>query len=150
MKNGSCKYGSSCKYHHPRDRITSSAACTVGPLGLPLRPGQAVCGFYSNYGTCKYGLGCKFDHPLTGYYNYGTASTYPLSNPSAQIHYQRNSSVISTPFDVSKSKTLNLTHGTSKSEETPINVECVDSNEEVQQNSSEIISSDSLQVTEAI
>lgn len=38
MKNGSCKYGSTCKYHHPRDRINSAAACTIGPLGLPMRP----------------------------------------------------------------------------------------------------------------
>lgn len=115
--------------------------------------GQAVCGFYSSYGTCKYGLGCKFDHPLSGYYNFGAASTYPPSNSSAQINYQRNSSVISTTSDVPKSKTLNLTSGVSISEETPINVENADSSlpEEVPQNSSsEITSSDSLQVTESI
>ena len=37
LKTGNCKYGSSCKYHHPPDQGTS-AACFLGPLGLPLRP----------------------------------------------------------------------------------------------------------------
>lgn len=37
MKTGGCKYGSSCKYHHPKER-NQVAACTIGPFGLPLRP----------------------------------------------------------------------------------------------------------------
>ncbi|GER48230.1 zinc finger protein [Striga asiatica] len=67
MNYGSCKYGSDCKYHHPRDKVLASG--TIGPLGLPLRPGQTVCSFYSFYGLCKYGPTCKFDHPLEGYPN---------------------------------------------------------------------------------
>ncbi|KAH9623613.1 hypothetical protein KSS87_008351 [Heliosperma pusillum] len=35
LKTGSCKFGASCRFHHPPDR---AAACFLGPLGLPLRP----------------------------------------------------------------------------------------------------------------
>lgn len=38
LNTGSCKYGSDCKYHHPRDKIIPLASEYVGPLGLPLRP----------------------------------------------------------------------------------------------------------------
>lgn len=37
MKTGSCKYGTSCKYHHPKEKNQADMA-TIGPLGLPLRP----------------------------------------------------------------------------------------------------------------
>lgn len=37
MRTGSCKYGSSRKYHHPKERH-QVVACTIGPFGLPLRP----------------------------------------------------------------------------------------------------------------
>ncbi|XP_023881040.2 LOW QUALITY PROTEIN: zinc finger CCCH domain-containing protein 3 [Quercus suber] len=68
MNNGTCKYGSDCKFHHPKERITQSIATQPG---LPLRPGQAVCSYYSMYGLCKYGPTCKFDHPVVAPpYNY--------------------------------------------------------------------------------
>ena len=35
MSTGTCKYGSDCKFHHPKERITQSF---VNPLGLPMRP----------------------------------------------------------------------------------------------------------------
>ncbi|KAL6965514.1 hypothetical protein U1Q18_027677 [Sarracenia purpurea var. burkii] len=83
MSTGSCKYGSDCKYHHPRERMAQLTS-SLGPLGLPLRPGQAVCSYYSSYGLCKYGPTCKFDHPLLGYsYNYGLSfPTLPIFDPS--------------------------------------------------------------------
>ncbi|KAK4577163.1 hypothetical protein RGQ29_027610 [Quercus rubra] len=68
MNNGTCKYGSDCKFHHPKERIAQSIATQPG---LPLRPGQAVCSYYSMYGLCKYGPTCKFDHPVVAPpYNY--------------------------------------------------------------------------------
>lgn len=73
MKTGRCKFGSDCKYHHPKERLASSDAYDLGPYGLPLRPGQAVCSNYTMYGMCKFGSTCKFDHPWTGYYNYGVS-----------------------------------------------------------------------------
>lgn len=35
MNNGTCKYGSDCKFHHPKQRIAQSA---TNALGLPSRP----------------------------------------------------------------------------------------------------------------
>ncbi|OVA20029.1 zinc finger protein [Macleaya cordata] len=91
MKTGRCKFGPTCKYHHPREKITPLATNSMGPYGLPLRPGQTVCTFYKLYGICKYGSACKFDHPLAGFYNYGVSMpSLPLPDPPL-IPYQRNS-----------------------------------------------------------
>ncbi|KAJ6804013.1 zinc finger CCCH domain-containing protein 33-like isoform X1 [Iris pallida] len=79
MKTGSCKYGTSCKYNHPK--INSESSFTLGPFGLPLRPGHAVCTSYSMYGSCRFGSACKFDHPLVGYYNYAMPAL-PAPDPS--------------------------------------------------------------------
>lgn len=38
MNTGTCKYGSDCKFHHPKERIAQSAMSSIGPLGLPSRP----------------------------------------------------------------------------------------------------------------
>ncbi|KAG6554599.1 hypothetical protein Mapa_003617 [Marchantia paleacea] len=66
MKTGDCKFGITCKYHHPKDRATPSPTCGLSPIGLPLRPGAQPCTFYTRYGICKFGPTCKFDHPLGG------------------------------------------------------------------------------------
>lgn len=36
MNTGTCKYGSDCKFHHPKERIAQSSL--INPLGLPVRP----------------------------------------------------------------------------------------------------------------
>lgn len=38
MKTGDCKYGSSCKYHHPPDWVVPKTNCVLSNMGLPLRP----------------------------------------------------------------------------------------------------------------
>lgn len=38
LKTGDCKFGSSCRYHHPPDWVISKTNCVLSPLGLPLRP----------------------------------------------------------------------------------------------------------------
>ena len=38
MKTGECKFGSSCRYHHPPEWSTLKASFTLNPKGLPLRP----------------------------------------------------------------------------------------------------------------
>lgn len=38
MKTGDCKYGSSCKFHHPPDWAASLRNCVLSSAGLPLRP----------------------------------------------------------------------------------------------------------------
>ena len=38
LRTGDCKFGSSCRYHHPRDRVLPRTNCVLSPMGLPLRP----------------------------------------------------------------------------------------------------------------
>ncbi|CAN6468765.1 unnamed protein product [Victoria cruziana] len=64
MKTGDCKFGASCKYHHPPDRVVLKSSCVLSPVGLPLRPGAPTCTFYAQHGVCKFGRTCKFDHPM--------------------------------------------------------------------------------------
>ncbi|XP_020595421.1 zinc finger CCCH domain-containing protein 12-like [Phalaenopsis equestris] len=104
LRTGSCKYGSTCKYHHPKDRI-SSAIGFLGPLGLPLRPGHAVCSFYSMYGTCRFGSACRFDHPLISYYNYALPEIY-APDPSSWFSNQSNPQTTLISFDVSPPKVM--------------------------------------------
>lgn len=35
LRTGDCKFGLTCRYHHPRDRVTQPL---LSPIGLPLRP----------------------------------------------------------------------------------------------------------------
>ncbi|KAF8390823.1 hypothetical protein HHK36_023122 [Tetracentron sinense] len=91
-KNGTCKYGVRCRFHHPPPGETIAMATVqgtreaeygspekqrkpmVGKLGLgpPQRPGQIecdaaiICSFYKKNGTCKYGVRCRFHHPPPG------------------------------------------------------------------------------------
>ncbi|KAL8250363.1 hypothetical protein R6Q59_034056 [Mikania micrantha] len=64
MKTGDCKYRTSCKFHHPKSRITRTIPSVLSDKGLPLRPDQNICTYYSRYGICKYGPACKYDHPV--------------------------------------------------------------------------------------
>ncbi|KAK1396135.1 Zinc finger CCCH domain-containing protein 3 [Heracleum sosnowskyi] len=115
MNNGSCKYGSDCKYHHPREKIALLAAGYIGPLGLPLRPGQAVCSYYSMYGLCKFGPTCRYDHPLLGYsYNYGS-SMPAVSIHSTNFSYQLNPPAIYSS-GTSPSKSPKIPNCTTKQE----------------------------------
>ncbi|KAM1150794.1 hypothetical protein FF1_031336 [Malus domestica] len=75
LKTGDCKYGPSCRYHHPRDRTVPRITCLLSPMGLPLRPGVQPCTFYLQNGQCKFGSTCKFDHPVqTMRYNLSASS----------------------------------------------------------------------------
>ncbi|KAL8167775.1 hypothetical protein V2J09_009274 [Rumex salicifolius] len=64
LKTGDCKFGTSCRYHHPPERAALITVCTLTPLGLPLRPGEQTCAFYMRNGFCRFGPTCKFDHPM--------------------------------------------------------------------------------------
>lgn len=68
MNTGTCKYGTDCKYHHPKERIVQSA---TNQLGLPSRPvsdnliyddipvvSMMVC--LSYHLTIEYSSGLKF------------------------------------------------------------------------------------------
>ncbi|KAK4788168.1 hypothetical protein SAY86_019487 [Trapa natans] len=64
MRTGDCKFGSSCHYNHPKDRVFQGPNSILSPLGLPLRPGAQPCSFYLQNGHCKFGSTCMFDHPI--------------------------------------------------------------------------------------
>lgn len=38
MKTGDCKFGTVCKFHHPRERLIPVPDCVLSSIGLPLRP----------------------------------------------------------------------------------------------------------------
>ena len=52
------QYGEACKFDHP-----PAFAVRLNKQGLPIRPGEPVCGFYAKKGECKFGPACKFNHP---------------------------------------------------------------------------------------
>ncbi|KAK4775772.1 hypothetical protein SAY87_023733 [Trapa incisa] len=62
LKTGDCKFGSSCKYHHPPDLITQNTNIILG--AAPFQPDPARCRHFAQYGECKFGPACKFDHSM--------------------------------------------------------------------------------------
>ncbi|XP_031098168.1 zinc finger CCCH domain-containing protein 58-like [Ipomoea triloba] len=64
MKTGECKFGSSCRYHHPLEFSETKTNFLLSLMGLPLRPGAPICSHYAQNGICKFGPSCKFDHPM--------------------------------------------------------------------------------------
>ncbi|KAK1279057.1 Zinc finger CCCH domain-containing protein 32 [Acorus gramineus] len=79
MRTGDCKYGSTCKYHHPPEWSIPQTNCVLSPMGLPIRPGTPPCTFYMQHGICKFGPTCKFDHPM------GTLSYSPSASSLADM-----------------------------------------------------------------
>ncbi|KAF3329467.1 zinc finger CCCH domain-containing protein ZFN-like isoform X2 [Carex littledalei] len=75
MKHGDCKFGSTCKFHHPKhlhkapkyssfsqdSRVMSGNGSEE--MEYPERPGEPECAYYMMHGNCKFGLNCKFHHP---------------------------------------------------------------------------------------
>ncbi|KAK4773178.1 hypothetical protein SAY87_028197 [Trapa incisa] len=62
LKTGDCKFGSSCKYHHPPDLITQNT--TTIPGTAPFHLDAVPCRHFAQYGECKFGSDCKFDHSI--------------------------------------------------------------------------------------
>ncbi|KAI7746340.1 hypothetical protein M8C21_030591 [Ambrosia artemisiifolia] len=79
MTTGDCKYGSSCRYHHPQEWTIPNTNFGLSPMGLPLRPGAPLCSHYAQNGVCKFGPSCKFDHPM------GTLSYSPSTSSLAEM-----------------------------------------------------------------
>ncbi|VFQ65336.1 unnamed protein product [Cuscuta campestris] len=79
MRTGDCKFGSSCRYHHPPEWGGTRTSFLLSPMGLPLRPGAPICSHYSQNGICNFGLTCKFDHPM------GTLTYSPSSSSIADV-----------------------------------------------------------------
>ncbi|XP_062207561.1 zinc finger CCCH domain-containing protein 6-like isoform X1 [Phragmites australis] len=86
MRTGDCKFGATCKYHHPRDWSAPKSNYMFSSLCLPLRPvsslnmGAQPCAYFAQNGYCRYGVACKYDHPM-GTLGY-SSSALPLSDIS--------------------------------------------------------------------
>ncbi|KAL0561303.1 hypothetical protein IC582_001725 [Cucumis melo] len=63
LKTQRCKFGSRCKFNHPKDRSDSVGAEKSDASKLPERPSEPLCAFYIKTGNCKFGINCKFHHP---------------------------------------------------------------------------------------
>ncbi|XP_075476757.1 zinc finger CCCH domain-containing protein 32-like isoform X2 [Primulina tabacum] len=64
LRTGDCKFGSTCKYHHPPEWSEQKTSFMLSSMGLPLRPGAPPCLHYAQNGVCKFGPSCKFDHSM--------------------------------------------------------------------------------------
>eukprot|EP01018_Ginkgo_biloba_P003522 Gb_32584 [translate_table: standard] len=91
LKTATCKFGLTCKYHHPRDKAGIARAVPLNVLGYPLRVNEKECAFYLRNGQCKYGIACKFHHPEP----VDTLVSVPMSplyllapSPAATAHQQ--------------------------------------------------------------
>ncbi|KAK8478965.1 hypothetical protein V6N13_141279 [Hibiscus sabdariffa] len=64
MKTQRCKFGSMCKFNHPKDKLDPSGNFeNIQASCLPERPSEPPCAFYMKTGKCKFGATCKFNHP---------------------------------------------------------------------------------------
>ncbi|GER50122.1 zinc finger CCCH domain-containing protein 6 [Striga asiatica] len=64
LRTGECKFGATCKYHHPSEWSVQKTTFVLSPMGLPLRPGAPLCSHYAQSRVCKFGPTCRFDHPM--------------------------------------------------------------------------------------
>ncbi|KAJ7949051.1 Zinc finger CCCH domain-containing protein [Quillaja saponaria] len=64
LKTQRCKFGSRCKFNHPKDQLPNAGASENAEVSaLPKRPFEPPCAFYMKTGKCKFGATCKFNHP---------------------------------------------------------------------------------------
>ncbi|KMS96129.1 hypothetical protein BVRB_001660 isoform A [Beta vulgaris subsp. vulgaris] len=123
IKTGDCKFGSSCKYHHPSEWVVPETSSALSPMGLPLRPGTSTCSYYAHHGVCKFGLTCKFDHPMgTLSYSPSTSSLsdmpvapYPVGSSIGTLAPSSSSSDLRTEVISGSNKDLASTFSTSAS-----------------------------------
>ncbi|XLU18581.1 hypothetical protein S245_054647, partial [Arachis hypogaea] len=88
LKTGTCKFGASCKFHHPKHGGGSLSQAPLNIYGYPLRPGEKECSYYLKTGQCKFGVTCKFHHPAAG-------TSLPASAP--QFYQQVQSPTVPLP-----------------------------------------------------
>mmetsp|Transcript_23649 Transcript_23649/g.29078 ORF Transcript_23649/g.29078 Transcript_23649/m.29078 type:complete len:581 (+) Transcript_23649:594-2336(+) len=60
LRTGRCKYGESCKYHHP---LGGTKTNDPNEPPFPMRPNEPPCQYYLKNATCKFGQTCRFHHP---------------------------------------------------------------------------------------
>ncbi|KAI8566092.1 hypothetical protein RHMOL_Rhmol02G0012600 [Rhododendron molle] len=96
MKTGECKFGLSCRYHHPPEWSPPQINFALSPAGLPLHPvdglmlnfinqGAPICTHYAQNRECKFGASCRFDHPM-GTLSYSSSASSLADMPVAPYH----------------------------------------------------------------
>jgi len=90
LRTGRCKYGESCKYHHPPNVQNGGGIKQLNPFEppFPIRPTEPTCQYYLKHGTCKFGQTCKFHHPTLPRQNSEALPQRP-GEPDC-IYYLRN------------------------------------------------------------
>ena len=106
MRTGDCKFGSSCRYHHPLDAAQPKTGVLFSSIGLPLRPvslltfslgtnmghrlecmfdtqGVAQCTHFAQHGICKFGPACKFNHSMSSSLSYSPSASSLTNMPVA-------------------------------------------------------------------
>ncbi|CAH8361613.1 unnamed protein product [Eruca vesicaria subsp. sativa] len=84
MRTGDCKFGASCRYHHPLDHaVQPNTGVLLSSIGLPLRPGVAQCTHFAQHGICKFGPACKFDHSMSSSLSYSPSASSLTDMPVA-------------------------------------------------------------------
>eukprot|EP00963_Diacronema_lutheri_P005425 scaffold426_cov319-Pavlova_lutheri.AAC.2 len=102
MKTGHCRFGATCKFNHPPERLaqlstTSEGGVSLNSLGLPMRPGAAECSYYMKTRTCKFGRTCKFHHPeLMSYLSAMLPSGHGVPMYSQHLMYPHTGGHLST------------------------------------------------------
>jgi hypothetical protein len=123
MKHGTCKFGQTCKFHHPPQVDGTggviSGTCTVvlsvpnsrtsdgaqamwnpgndsgGFQILPQRPDEPNCIYFLKNGRCKYGATCRYHHPLNFHDRRGDdGRRQHLAASAAVAQDQRNASKV--------------------------------------------------------
>jgi len=87
LRTGRCKYGESCKYHHPVGGAKTPSDPREPPF--PIRPNEPPCQYYLKHGTCKFGQTCKFHHPAHILATGGTGATVYMNLGSVNILAQQ-------------------------------------------------------------
>lgn len=63
MRTGDCKFGATCKYHHPRELSAPKSGYMVNSLCLPLRPVSTLKPLIRTVASMSLGVGLNFHSP---------------------------------------------------------------------------------------
>lgn len=76
MRTGDCKFGSSCRYHHPLDAVPPNTGVLLSSIGLPLRPVSLFFFFY-RHKTMSY-VFASFAMCVTTFHDSGRSAMHSL------------------------------------------------------------------------
>ncbi len=96
LRTGRCKYGDSCKYHHPLGGVKTT---DPNEPPFPIRPNEPLCQYFLKNGTCKFGQTCKFHHPphMIGMARNHNTFSSSSGAPNPNLHPSTQDSCIQNP-----------------------------------------------------